>query len=819
MAGTNREPTHRLESWSGTVKPCSCATVDGLTPVKTVPAQVYTCAPESQASCAMRCKARRSPRRERGHPVRGCPVRSPANRLSDTTRVGRDPRGPRTSRSKSRDEHGPTVLYDSARGAGGSAEPLSDALIAPGAGSGTPPRGSFARLAGRRRVGSVRARCLRRHGATVDEPGRGRPEPGPQGPGRNPFQRARAADRWWRERRGVLVERRRSADFSGAHGRGLRSDLHDGGRTNPSRSHTSSPRARARRRARTSCPATSRSSTPRPTSAATRARPSRTTPRATSGRSTTYDIFKASADGSGVAAAHHAARATTPKARSARKDGTIVFTSVARRRHRALPHGHGRQERAAPHEHARLRRRRVLQRRLHEDRLARVAPEAGQGARRLPAAARARAWCGPRKLELYVANADGTDARQITYLNAASFAPFFTPAGDRILFSSNYGDPKGREFDIWAVNVDGTELERITYGRRLRRLPDVLARRQAPRVLVQPRHAPRHARHERVRRELGGEPGPSPRTETAADRMMSDVTWLADPAREGRGVGTQGLDASGEYIEARFKALGLQPAGQTGTLSPGPEVVTSVKPGAGTRLHDRRHGARRRPVHAARLSAHRARSRGGWCSPATASTSRPSAAPTTKACDSRARSWSCAASFRSPRSSRTPRTSAATATCATRPGAHANAERPALVVVDTPEKPKDAPASWSAPEEATFPALEPDSYGDAGIPVVVVKRAAFASTLAQLEKGQRVDAKLGVELDAGAPARVQRARAPAGACAGRPAPGGCHRRGCTLRPPRARWLVITRPRQPLPARRSGRQCLGRRTGARSRRAL
>src|SRR5205085_2058126 len=70
----------------------------------------------------------------------------------------------------------------------------------------------------------------------------------------------------------------------------------------------------------------------------------------------------------------------------------------------------------------------------------------------------------PSKLELYVMNADGSDQTQITYLDAASFAPFWHPNGKRILFSSNYGDPKGREFDIWAVNVDGTNLERITHA-------------------------------------------------------------------------------------------------------------------------------------------------------------------------------------------------------------------------------------------------------------------------------------------------------------------------------------------------------------------
>src|SRR5690606_15069179 len=51
----------------------------------------------------------------------------------------------------------------------------------------------------------------------------------------------------------------------------------------------------------------------------------------------------------------------------------------------------------------------------------------------------------PSKLELFVANADGSDAQQITYLDAASFAPYFHPSQRRVLFSTNYGDPKGRE--------------------------------------------------------------------------------------------------------------------------------------------------------------------------------------------------------------------------------------------------------------------------------------------------------------------------------------------------------------------------------------
>jgi TolB protein len=70
----------------------------------------------------------------------------------------------------------------------------------------------------------------------------------------------------------------------------------------------------------------------------------------------------------------------------------------------------------------------------------------------------------PTKMEIWVANADGTDARQVTSNGKANFAPFFLPDGKRIIFSSNMGDPRGRKFELYVIGVDGQGLERITYG-------------------------------------------------------------------------------------------------------------------------------------------------------------------------------------------------------------------------------------------------------------------------------------------------------------------------------------------------------------------
>lgn len=72
----------------------------------------------------------------------------------------------------------------------------------------------------------------------------------------------------------------------------------------------------------------------------------------------------------------------------------------------------------------------------------------------------------PTTFEIWVMNADGTNKRQVTKLNTASFAPFFTPDGKKIIFCTNYfaTDPRKRNFDLALINVDGTGLERVTYN-------------------------------------------------------------------------------------------------------------------------------------------------------------------------------------------------------------------------------------------------------------------------------------------------------------------------------------------------------------------
>lgn len=68
----------------------------------------------------------------------------------------------------------------------------------------------------------------------------------------------------------------------------------------------------------------------------------------------------------------------------------------------------------------------------------------------------------PAKLEIWVANVDGTNPRQVTSLGGANFAPFFHPDGRRIIFSSNHENPRGRGFDLYLIGTDGSGLTKIT---------------------------------------------------------------------------------------------------------------------------------------------------------------------------------------------------------------------------------------------------------------------------------------------------------------------------------------------------------------------
>lgn len=57
------------------------------------------------------------------------------------------------------------------------------------------------------------------------------------------------------------------------------------------------------------------------------------------------------------------------------------------------------------------------------------------------------------------------NVRQLTNLNAASFAPSFSLDGKRIICAPNLGSTGGMgSFELYAINLDGIGLEQITFS-------------------------------------------------------------------------------------------------------------------------------------------------------------------------------------------------------------------------------------------------------------------------------------------------------------------------------------------------------------------
>ncbi len=69
----------------------------------------------------------------------------------------------------------------------------------------------------------------------------------------------------------------------------------------------------------------------------------------------------------------------------------------------------------------------------------------------------------PSNLEIWVADADGSNAHQVTNLGNANWAPTFTPNGQKILFCSNHASTRGFPFNLFLVNLDGSALEQVTF--------------------------------------------------------------------------------------------------------------------------------------------------------------------------------------------------------------------------------------------------------------------------------------------------------------------------------------------------------------------
>ncbi len=78
----------------------------------------------------------------------------------------------------------------------------------------------------------------------------------------------------------------------------------------------------------------------------------------------------------------------------------------------------------------------------------------------------------------------------------------------------------------------------------------------------------------------------------AVERYRADIAWLADDAREGRGMESEGLEAAGAWLVERFAEIGLEPAGEDGYRDPFTASVMVPDPDQ----PENPHAGERRPV-------------------------------------------------------------------------------------------------------------------------------------------------------------------------------------------------------------------------------
>lgn len=68
----------------------------------------------------------------------------------------------------------------------------------------------------------------------------------------------------------------------------------------------------------------------------------------------------------------------------------------------------------------------------------------------------------PTNMEVWIANADGSNPKQVTSLGQANWAPAYMPDSKRIIFASNHEYKRGFPFNLYTINEDGSGLQKIS---------------------------------------------------------------------------------------------------------------------------------------------------------------------------------------------------------------------------------------------------------------------------------------------------------------------------------------------------------------------
>lgn len=71
----------------------------------------------------------------------------------------------------------------------------------------------------------------------------------------------------------------------------------------------------------------------------------------------------------------------------------------------------------------------------------------------------------PTNMEVFVADTNGENVKQVTAFGQANWAPAFMPDSKRIIFASNQEYKRGFPFNLYTINGDGSNLTKISHDK------------------------------------------------------------------------------------------------------------------------------------------------------------------------------------------------------------------------------------------------------------------------------------------------------------------------------------------------------------------